>query len=299
MKKQADSKPITQSSYCITDECKGTKEITFQRGTGKSFSSFSGSKYFKGKAIYNPSGKAGEYSTWACNFFTGCSNKCSYCYCKNILRGIWTDYPRLKTSLKSESNAIQIFKQEMANNLPELQKNGLFFSFTTDPTLDETIYLTNQAAIICAENKIKVKILTKDICWMQKYGFDNKFTQIGFTLTGHDELEHSSAGNIDRIRAMLVLHDNKFKTFASIEPIIDLKSSLKMIRATDGFCDLYKIGLMSGKKYEKKDLFNFIDTVIFENPNTKIYFKNSLLDQAGVKRDTLPANCVNRNYNLN
>ena len=33
---------------------------------------------FNGKAIYNPSGKAGEYSTWACNFYVGCSNMCEY-----------------------------------------------------------------------------------------------------------------------------------------------------------------------------------------------------------------------------
>jgi DNA repair photolyase len=37
---------------------------------------------FPGKAIYNPSGKAGEYSYWACNFFKGCSNGCEYCYLK-------------------------------------------------------------------------------------------------------------------------------------------------------------------------------------------------------------------------
>ena len=45
-------------------------------------------KTFKGKAIYNPSGKAGEYSYWACNFYVGCSNGCEYCYCKkDILAG--------------------------------------------------------------------------------------------------------------------------------------------------------------------------------------------------------------------
>ena len=35
---------------------------------------------FNGKAIYNPKGKAGEYAPWACNFYTGCSNDCEYCY---------------------------------------------------------------------------------------------------------------------------------------------------------------------------------------------------------------------------
>lgn len=35
-----------------------------------------------GKAIYKPAGKAREYAEWACNLFVGCSNDCSYCYCK-------------------------------------------------------------------------------------------------------------------------------------------------------------------------------------------------------------------------
>lgn len=30
----------------------------------------------------------------------------------------------------------------------------------------------------------------------------------------------------------------------------------------------------------------------------KIYFKDSLLKQAGIDRDTLPNNCVGRDYNI-
>ena len=37
-----------------------------------------GNKNFKGKAIYNPSGKAGEYSYWACN--SKKHNKINYIY---------------------------------------------------------------------------------------------------------------------------------------------------------------------------------------------------------------------------
>lgn len=36
-------------------------------------------KPFHGRAIYQPSGAAAEYSQWACNIFNGCSNKCEYC----------------------------------------------------------------------------------------------------------------------------------------------------------------------------------------------------------------------------
>ncbi len=36
--------------------------------------------------IYEPRGKAREYSDLAVNLFTGCSHACRYCYCPAILR---------------------------------------------------------------------------------------------------------------------------------------------------------------------------------------------------------------------
>ena len=72
-------------------------------------------KEFKGKAIYNPKGKAAEYSKWACNFYTGCSNGCTYCYLKKgrgskVLGG---DKPTLKKCFKDEAHALEVFEKEM------------------------------------------------------------------------------------------------------------------------------------------------------------------------------------------
>ncbi len=77
---------------------------------------------FKGKAIYNPSGKAGEYSYWACNFYVGCSNGCAYCYLKKgrgakILGG---DCPTLKKCFKDESDAIQVFDNSCVHRLDRI-----------------------------------------------------------------------------------------------------------------------------------------------------------------------------------
>ena len=36
--------------------------------------------------IYEPRGKAREYSELAVNLYTGCSHACRYCYCPAILR---------------------------------------------------------------------------------------------------------------------------------------------------------------------------------------------------------------------
>lgn len=54
-----------------------------------------GEKRFNGKAIYNPSGKAGEYSQWACNYFTGCSNECDTA---TVERESWVAYGVLSLS---------------------------------------------------------------------------------------------------------------------------------------------------------------------------------------------------------
>jgi len=261
-------------------------------------------KTFKGKAIYNPSGKAGEYSYWACNFYTGCSNDCTYCYCKRgVLASTWSNTPKLKKCFKNERHALEIFEKELKANLPELQKHGLLFSFTTDPMLSDTQHLTKNAVKRCLWNDVPVKILTKRAInsgWMYSMFCDYKhLIAFGFTITGRDDLEPNASTNAERIKAMRKLHEAGFKTWASIEPVIDIESSLEIIRKTRTFCDLYKIGLQSGKKYDSNEAYRFIRIAEIEiRKHTKIYFKDSLLAQAGINRADLPANCVDRDYNM-
>lgn len=264
---------------------------------------------FKGKAIYNPSGKAGEYSYWACNFYVGCSNGCTYCYLKKgrgakILGG---NEPKLKKCFKSEEHALKVFETELQKNIDELKNHGLFFSFSTDPCLPETIGLTLEATRICQRNDVPVKILTKgtDFTNDVKYGFGfmpkRNLIAFGFTLTGHDELEPNASQHHRRIKAMIRSKNLGFRTFASIEPIIDFKSSYAMFLETLGYCDIYKIGLESGKHYSKTAAKFFILDIISmaQSYNVKVYFKDSLLKCAGYKRDALNSDCcVNRDYNL-
>lgn len=269
-------------------------------------------KQFKGKAIYNPSGKAGEYSYWACNFYNGCSNGCEYCYCKKgiLAKTMGGNIPTLKKCFTYEYDAMCIFDKELKKNKEELQKHGLFFSFSTDPMLPETIWLTFKAVNLCLSEGIPVKILTKVarynevICSKMERafkGYEHRIA-IGFTLTGHDELEPGASTNQERIEAMKKLHDLGFKTFASIEPVIDFKSSYEMIKQTMAFCDLYKIGLLSGKKFNRDETVGFIIDVgelLFDNNSkAKIYWKDGLLKTAGVNRDVLGIYSVGRDYNL-
>ncbi|MDR0430603.1 MAG: radical SAM protein [Tannerellaceae bacterium] len=255
--------------------------------------------------IYESKGKAGEYSKYACNFYVGCSCGCHYCYNKTgrFRATLGGDKPTLKKCFKDEKHALEVFEKELKQNLPELQKHGLFFSFTTDPMTQSTGAMTLAAVYLCGKNNVPVKILTKTTTYIEQFLcniIDVNWENIafGFTLTGRDDLEPNASPNAERIKAMKKLHDAGFKTWASIEPVITFASSFKMVRDSRHFCDLFKIGLESGKKYDKNVLQRFIDDVIeyTEYFGCKLYFKDGLLKQAGINRENLPPNCVKRDY---
>ena len=249
-------------------------------------------KGFKGKAIYNPQGKAGEYSQWACNFYNGCSNDCEYCYCKRgFMSHVWSNRPTLKKCFKDETDALKVFEKELMENIDALRKSSLFFTFTSDPFLDGVMSVYVTAITMALANGVRVQVLTKMADFVSRLYFMPLLSQwkdmiaFGFTLTGHDELEPNAAPNQERIRAMKMLHDSGFRTFASIEPIIDFESSKKMIQETLDFCDLYKIGLRSGvpdSYYSPSEAESFFTTVTGKAIiwDAKIYWKQSFSNYA-------------------
>lgn len=242
------------------------------------------------KAIYQPKGKAGEYAKYACNFYVGCSNDCDYCYCKRGLLGhaMGAPTPTLKKCFDGHS-PYGVFVRELHEHIVQLRKHGLFFSFTTDPLLPETQDLTNAAVLYAVNQGVPCKILTKraDFKVLDSFEPFKHLIAYGFTLTGCDELERNASTNTERIERMADLHRRGFKTFASIEPIINLNDSGEMIRRTLGFCDLYKIGLLTGhKSYTPEDVAHFVvninDMVLNHNfdhcEDVKVYWKDSVLE---------------------
>lgn len=260
---------------------------------------------FNGKAIYQPKGKAGEYSAWACNFYTGCSNNCQYCYCKRgVMSHVWDTTPHLKKCFKSEEDALRVFVDEASKNISALQQSGIFFSFTTDPMLRETIALTKAAVGACMEFEIPVQILTKRADWELSGTFTapgnaRELLAFGFTLTGCDDLEPYASPNIERVKKMLEIHKRGFKVFASIEPIIKIDASFAMINALSGWCDLLKVGLLSGKKeYDKSGVQFLYEMLRDDTRGSKFYLKDSFIDFLGLDRAALPAHFVDSSYNI-
>lgn len=267
-------------------------------------------KPFNGKAIYVPQGKAGEYSQWACNFYTGCSNLCDYCYCrKGVMSHVFTETPQLKKCFKSIDHAIEVFTCELEKNLSEIQRHGLFFSFTTDPLLPDTCEATARATVQALAHDVPCMFLTKCVDMIPT--FANPFIEIdndmarkfksmlafGFTLTGHDELEPNASSNSERWRTMKILYEKGFPVFASIEPIITFKASLWQMQNASEFCNLFKVGTISGKKYpesERADAIEMLEWMKSIKPHSSLpsygprfYLKDSFVKYLGIDREEL------------
>ncbi len=246
-------------------------------------------KLYSGKVIYQPSGKAGEYAQWACNFYTGCSNNCDYCYLKKgPYAHVWTDYPKLKSSFKNEEEAFQCFVKEVNKNLDALRHHGLFFSFSTDPMLEETAALTIASMEYCVRQDIPCVVLSK--CARMAECLDNpvfnsergrELLVFGSTLTASDMEEGNASSHLERINTLAAFHSAGFQTFASIEPIVSFAASLQAVKDAAPYCSVLKIGLMSGVKkdyYDLNECLDFIKQVsaVATLNRCRLYWKNSV-----------------------
>lgn len=291
------------------------------------------------KILSRPKKNAEEYGKWAVNPYIGCSHGCLYCYLKKGPSGkyLGQDHPVLKKGVVNEEHAYHLAMAEIIEHKDEIIRDGgLFMTFTSDPCLKETRNLCLSIAYDAAKIRIPVVMLTKDatfinldpttetllglnleeewrrsipffhsgsrgLCFIDNPHFHSNSDPIafGFTLTGHDELEPHASGSAERINVMRRLTERRFKTLASIEPVIDFDSSFRMIQqALDAGCQHFKIGLMTehtkvcqrgftlgGRTFEPYDparCLAFVQDVMQQTRDrATVYWKQSFRDFIG------------------
>jgi len=246
------------------------------------------------------------------------------------------DKPVLKKGVVNEEHAYHLAMAEIIANRDEIIRDcGLFMTFTSDPCAPETRRLFFRIASDTIHQFVPVVILTKNADFFQyptgkAMVYDTKhlmslpneererilisglpfctylgeehqhlvkpLVAFGWTLTGHDELEPNASTNAERIAAMNRMSDEQYKTWASIEPVIDFPSSLDMIyQALNAGCEHFKIGLLTNntrvvrkdfqigehqfKAYDFKDCLHFIDDVMrMTDGKATVYWKQSVVD---------------------
>lgn len=234
--------------------------------------------------IYQPSGRAREYSPLALNYFKGCTHGCAYCYVPRM-------FQRWNPGYRHDVVTADIDWQELEASARKFQGCGkqILLSFTGDPYPDVNPDTTTKVLEILNRYGHKVAILTKggsrclhDLDLFKQFGDRIK---VGATLTfdnDKDSLEWEPGGALpsDRIEALRTLARNGITTWVSFEPVIIPEQSLELLRQVAPFIGHVKIGKVNQyKDYDRRiDWQDFIckAVAICRDWSVPFYVKNDL-----------------------
>lgn len=208
--------------------------------------------------IYEPKGRAMEYSPLAANLYTGCVHGCKYCYAPAVLRKKRESFhsndvqPRLKILERLETDCIK-----MTGDIRQI-----LLCFACDPYQPIVLGdITRDALLILEKYDMNVAILTKggmrasrdfDILERNGWSFGTSMT---FSHNNFiEEWEPRAADVNSRVEAIRLAHKMGIRTWLSLEPVISVGQTLWLISFLKGDVDHWKIGKLNHMPKIERDI---------------------------------------------
>lgn len=198
--------------------------------------------------IYEPQGKAREYSPLAFNVYEGCSHGCKYCYVPDIKKKY---NPRYEHKIEKRTTYGQV---ENLNSFKD-SKLQVLLCFCTDcyTAINQEHKDTANVIKHFINNHIPFSILTKskealaDLELIKQAG---RSAIVGYTLTldnPKDSLYYEPGASLpgERINALAKLKINGIRTWASLEPVLKPEQSINLIKLSWPGVDFYKLGKLN------------------------------------------------------
>lgn len=196
--------------------------------------------------LYAPAGQAGEYAPLATNPYRGCGHGCAYCYVPGVIKMKRPEFDAGATPRPG-------FLDALTRDARRYQQAGIteqvMLSFTTDPYHPGDTSLTRQTLQVLREHGLGFCTLTKggtralrdlDLFRSNRDAFASTLTSLDEEFSA--KWERGAASPQDRIAALREFHRAGIFTWVSLEPTLDVDSSLSIVEATHTFVDLFKIG---------------------------------------------------------
>lgn len=263
--------------YCVAAELKTLYSLLVYVII-KTDETLGGKKMF----IYEPSGKAREYSELAVNLYTGCDHACSYCY-----------VPAIRRKKREDCTEVTVRKDVLKGIEKELQKKDftektVLFCFMTDPYCAGSNDTTGKAAEMILHHGGRISILTKGGKRSERdFDLFESFpgrVDYGITLTCLDqrwkEFEPGAASPDERIEVMNEAKKRGLKTWVSLEPVVDPEEAKNIIKKIHKNVDLFKIGIWNyDKRAAKIDFkrFGYEVKQLLDDLGCAYYLKKDLI----------------------
>lgn len=234
------------------------------------------------KVIYKPKGRAGEYSELALNIYTSCDFGCVYCFVPSMLH-------KNREEFHSILSKRDLFLEKLERDCEKLSglKEKILLCFTCDPynSWEMELGITRKVLELFKKYNINFQILTKGGSRaIRDFDLYKEGDAFASTLTFVDEKksrewEVNAPLPMDRIETLRLAHERGIETWVSLEPVIDVEETLKIIDLTHEFIDFYKVGTIN-----YNEIKNTIDWKSFglraieklEKYNKKYYIKEDL-----------------------
>ncbi len=244
------------------------------------------------KLIYEPKGKAREYADLACNPYRGCTHGCRYCFAKRFNPDGYHKAANPKDNIierleKDLDILIEQYQPLSDSGIPEI-----LFSFQGDcyQPAEMNYKLMPKIIRLLRERNFSFTILTKggklairDFELLQGY----EHFRFGTTLIFAEQematyWEPDAAPIQNRIDTVMQAKMYGFKTWISLEPVIDPEQALQLIDRLHGYVDHWKIGKINYQPdIEKRvDWIQFMKDAkhMLDQYNASYYFKKSLTE---------------------
>jgi len=207
--------------------------------------------------VYEPRGRAREYSELACNLYSGCTHGCRYCYAPACMR---TTGEKWHAKAEPRKDILRLLEKD-ARRL-QGDPRSVLFCFLSDPyqPLERTERLTRQALEIVSKHNLNNQVLTKgcaDLILEDMGLMKTAHTQLGITLCFADDdvrksWEPKASTVNDRLNILKTAHKEGIFTWVSLEPVIDPDQALAVIRMAHPYVNFWKVGKLNHmKEYEQ------------------------------------------------
>lgn len=235
--------------------------------------------------VYEPKGRAREYSELACNLYRGCSHGCLYCYAPACMH---TTAEKWHKTVEPRPDVIKNLEKDAEKLRGDSRR--ILFCFSSDPyqPLERVERLTHQALRIIAKHRLNSQILTKgcaDLIQEDMGLMKDARTQLGITLCFSDdarrkEWEPNASTVEERLIVLKIAHKAGVFTWVSLEPVIDPSQALEVIRIAHPYVNFWKVGKLNHmKEYERTvNWGKFLSDVdlLLSKLNAQYYIKNDL-----------------------
>lgn len=196
--------------------------------------------------IYAPKGQAGEYARLATNPYRGCGHKCAYCYVPAVLHMPRAEFDAGATLRPDYLARLEV---EAAKYRRMGMSENVLLSFTTDPYHPGHNQATRNTIQILQSNGLRVTTLTKggsralrdlDLFRPGLDHFASTLTSINADFS--NKWERGAALPFDRTETLKKFHAAGVFTWVSLEPVLDIDETLRVIDVTAPYVDFYKVG---------------------------------------------------------